>query len=451
MKILKIIVPFLVLSVSALASPYLINERLNAESVAPVVTPIEVEVPVEVPVDVEAPSGAIEITGLLAGTTDAVAHHNSKVLNDALSGGGKNLILPINVGKAPTDFDGKYMQGYWTTWEKIYVWGDTTLTFNGGIMQSENTPGDQEEGNVVRTLDIAAGNVILNNPLISQGGFIRTARSGTHATLGIYGSYNKGNITINGGIIEGGASNSFQGGRNNTTFNGTVFRNSREHLVYAHGINGNGTKTGDADGLTFNDCIMENPGINHEVGQYVGSTHEANHIQLRHYKNVTINKSIVQGIPETVDGQFGVLITDVHGLLIKDTTFTGNRGLMYAGLGSTDIHFDNVWNENDRTYYIMKTDNPSIGATFDNCYFDRPLGAYGTNVFNNSTFNVLSYRFLARENTDLTFNNTTWDVTNARPVLIFLDESGKGSSMFTGSTTKVNPDSIDVNWGIIPN
>jgi len=402
--------------------------------------------------------------GLWEGTSDTVAIHNSAVLNEAFSGslGTLDLIIPINTGESPVDFDGRTLTGYWMTYIRIEVRENTTVEFQGGIMQSPNTPGDQEGPDWKKyfvTLNIIGGNVTLKNPLISQGGFLRTARSGTHTTLAIYGSRNTGNITINGGIIEGGASNCFQGGRNNTVFNNTIFKNAREHPIYANGINGDGTNSnpsGDnplhnANGLTFNYCQIMNPGVNFIYGQY-GGHHEANHVQLRHYNNVTLNHCTISGEPSTIDGQYGLLGTDIDGLIVRDCTF---RDYVYSVYSGSDITESKNWTFTNTNFITTKNSYLAKNVSgntmlFTNCEWTKPTSSYGANTYDGCTFHFGNYRIILKEGSNTTFNSTTWDLGSATTTNPFEDQSG-GAYIFTGTTTRICPsDQHAVDWGPIP-
>ena len=62
--------------------------------------------------------GTTVISGLKAGSTLAVAKNNSKILNAALVGGNKNLMIP---------------SGTWYTDDTILVHKNTTLSFKGKL------------------------------------------------------------------------------------------------------------------------------------------------------------------------------------------------------------------------------------------------------------------------------------------------------------------------------
>jgi len=377
-------------------------------------------------------TGATVITGLKAGTTVAVAQNNSKVLNTAFAGGDKNLIIP---------------SGTWYTDATVTVFKDTTISFNGKLQQINPTT----KYNSYALMNIHEGNVILNNPHLSQGGEKRTTKPGTHAVLTIYGFYNTGNVIVNGGILEGGGSNNFQGGRNDTVFNNTTFRDSREHLVYANGINGNGSKSGRADGLTFNNCIFERPGKGNDE-------YESNHLQFRNYKNVEINNCVINGVPENRTKQYGILATGVEGLIVNDTSISGyTSGMIYAGYG--DEYYTNGVVLNDvtampsgKTGTILKTGYKVGLVEFNNLDITGPTILSGdSSQFNNSTFRPTSYALSLQKGHSATFDNCTWDYSNSTYSKAFVNDEGS-SVNFTGTQTKIAPeDGHSFYWGPLAN
>ncbi len=368
-----------------------------------------------------APDGATVITGLKAGNTVAVATNNTNVLNAALDGGNKNLIIP---------------SGTWYTGHTVYVRENTTLTFEGKLHQLD-TAADWKDWSVIR---IDSPNVTLNNPYLSQKG--RLGGHGTHACLQIYGKYNTGNIIINGGILEWGASNNFHGGRNNTVFNGTIFRDSMEHLIYAHGLRGDGIGSGRASGLTFNDCIFERPGN----GLY--KEIEANHIQIRQYKNVEINNCIVKGKKKTLLNQFGILVTTVDGLVVNDTSFSDyTQGLLYTGWDTHGVVFNRVTASGQGNNHIRKSDGTGGDVIFNDCTFNRPYGVAGDSTFNSCTFRPTGYYMKSVKGAKITFDSCTWDYSNLTYSKAFVKEVGS-TVVFTGTQTKIAPsDGHSFAWG----
>jgi len=367
--------------------------------------------------------GATVISGLKTGATIAAAKSNTKVLNAALSRGNKNLIIP---------------SGTWYTGTTIYVRENTTLTFKGKLHQLK----DATEWKDWFVLRVDSPNVTLNNPHLSQKG--RVGGHGTHACLAIYGSKNTGNVTINGGVLEWGASNGFQGGRNNTVFNGTIFRDSVEHLIYAHGIKGDGVGLGRASGLSFNDCIFERPGN----GLY--KEIEANHIQIRQYKNVEINNCIVKGKKKTSWNQFGILVTTVDGLTVNDTSFSDyTQGLIYTGLDTKKVVFNRVTASGQGNNHIRKSDGTGGDVTLNACTFNRPYGIWGDTTFNNCTFKPTRYYVKTVKGSTVTFDNCTWDYSKSTYSKAFVKEAGS-TVTFTGTQTKIAPtDGHSFSWGIL--
>ncbi len=378
-----------------------------------------------------APDGATVITGLKVGETLTSAKNNSNILNAALAGGNKNLIIP---------------SGTYYTYNTVSVDHDTILTFQGKLQQLVHSKNFTKGYRVVVT--IRGRNVTLNNPHLSQKGIVST-KVGMNACLTIYGSNNTGDITINGGILEWGASNNFQGGRNNTVFNGTIFRDSVEHLVYAHGRHGDGIGEGRADGLTFNDCIFERPG-NGGVDAM-----EANHLQIRSYKNVEINNCIIRGKKKTSPSQFGLLTTAVDGLTVNDSSFSDySAGLLYTGAdyghSTKNVVFNRVTAIPDSgTKYIIKSYNSGT-AIFNDCVIHSPLGVLGgTSVFNNSTFKPTGYYMKTSNNANVTFDDCTWDYSKSTYSKAFVKESGS-TATFAGTQTKIAPeDGHSFSWGIL--
>ena len=246
----------------------------------------------------------------------------------------------------------------------------TTIDFAGTIRQLEDTSSS------VHAFLISANNITLNNPIISQEG--RIGGTGTHSCLAIYGNYNTGSILINGGVIKYGASNCFQGGRNNVKFIGTSFLYSGEHLIYGNGINGNGTKDGKANGLHFVNCTFSNPGTGNE------NNDESNHIQIRNYKNVTMNNCICNGIPLVTTSQSALLITDVENFTASNCDFEDYNSNMVYQAGSTNIKFVNC---NFKSSYLANicTTTTSL-VKFVNCTFTRGGSIKGRVDFNNCEF-----------------------------------------------------------------
>ncbi len=366
------------------------------------------------------PIGATAIMGLQLGDTLEIAINNTNVLNTALAGGGKDLIIPA---------------GEWLTNKQVLVMQDTTLTFEGKLRQINHFSSD------LNLLRIDSGNVTINNPQLSQKGIV--GGHGTHACLAIYGSDNTGNITINGGIIEWGASNNFQGGRNNTIFNGTLFRDSVEHLIYANGINGNGSGAGKADGLIFNDCTFERP------GNGLSPDLEANHIQLRNYQNVEINNSIIKGLKKTLPNQYGILATDIDGLFVNETTISDySAGLLYTGLGTNGVVFNRVTASGDGTKHIRKSVDAG-DATFNNCIFNSPYGIYGDTKFNSCTFKPTSYYIQAYAGSELIFDSCTWDYSNSTYSTAFVTEADSSVTLTYRQTIIAPSDGHPFDWGIL--
>ena len=389
------------------------------------VTPTLVLEPTLTPKSILTPDGAIVIKGLNSGTTVAAATNNTNVLNAALDGGNKNLIIPA---------------GEWYTGHTVYVRENTTLTFEGKLHQLD-AAADWEDWSVLR---IDSPNVTLNNPHLSQKG--RVGGHGTHACLQIYGKYNTGNITINGGILEWGASNNFHGGRNNTVFNSTIFRDSMEHLVYASGIKGNGYGEGRASGLTFNDCIFERPGN----GLY--KEIEANHIQIRNYKNVEINNCIVKGKKKTLWSQYAILLTGVDGLVVKDTNFTDiSYGFLFTGRSegyeTKNVEITRVNASGTTNIHIRKGNGKPEVVTFTDFTIERPYKIAYENKFNNCTFKLTNWYVKVEAGGNSTFNSCTWDYSKSTYSKAFVKESGS-TVTFTGIQTKVAPsDGHSLNWG----
>jgi len=385
--------------------------------------------------------GTTVISGLKTGTTSAVAQNNSKILNAALAGGNKNLMIP---------------SGTWYTDDTILVYKNTTLSFEGKLKQIYPTT-NTEFSTVknVSVMTISGGDVILNNPQIDMGGMVRTPRinthSGTHTTLAIYGKYNTGNITINGGILEGGSSNNFQGGRNNTVFNGTTFRDSREHLIYANGRLGDGRGVEDADGLIFNNCIFERPGKGNDKW-------ESNHLQIRSYKNVEINNCIVRGTPQNGHGQYAILASGLQGFTVNDTTFTGyTAGVLWKGTAysyeqqPSDHVFNNCTFDGNGRNWVVVNGNGSDEVVFNNSTINKPRRCYLKVRFNNCTIKPTTQAFMAKSGSDLTFDNCTWDYSNSTYSLAFKNDKGV-SVNFTGTQTKIAPeDGHKFYWGPLAN
>lgn len=353
-------------------------------TLTPELTPTSIPEPTSTPKPTPVPDGAAVVTGLRAG--EQFAQSNSVVLNNALKGGDKNLIIP---------------EGTWYTDDTVVVYENTTLSFRGKLEQIN--PSTNPKSYYVVKID--APNVVLNNPHISQGGGNRTEKPGTHAVLAIYGTYNTGNITINGGLLEGGGSNCFHGGRNDTVFNGTTFRDSREHLVYGYGIKGDGNADGNADGLIFNNCIFERPGIGNDE-------HESNHIQIRNYKNVEVNNCIISGKPENGHTQYAFLMTDVDGAVINDTSIKDYKGgVIYTGNNTKNVVFNRIqaWNASGSFGWIRRTIGSLHLATFNDSVFHGSTTSFGITAFNDCTFDLGNKEFVAEQNSDLTFDNCTWE------------------------------------------
>jgi len=365
---------------------------------------------------------AVVVLGLSEGATVIAAKNNSKVLNIALKGGNKNLIIP---------------NGIWYTGKTIIVQKNTTLTFNGKLHQLE-AASEQEDYFLLR---ISGRNVTLNNPWLSQKG--RVYPHGTHACLAIYGAYNIGNIKINGGILEWGASNNFQGGRNNTVFNGTIFRDSVEHLVYANGISGNGSKSARSNGLVFNNCVFERPGN----GLY--KELEANHIQIRNYKNVEFNNCIVKGKKKTSPNQYGILVTNIKGMTINDTIFSDyTAGLLYTGKGTKEVVFNRVTAAGNGNKHIRRS-HESGDVLFINCIFDNPYGIAGDTKFNNCIFKPTKYYMKSIKGAKIIFESCTWDYSKSTYSKAFVKEEGS-TVIFSGTQTKIAPtDGHILNWGLL--
>ena len=379
-------------------------------------------------------NGTKVITGLKTGTTLTAAKNNSNVLNDALAGGSKNLVIP---------------SGTWYTYNTITVNNNTTLSFKGKLQQLKHYT-NYNYGHRHLML-VQGGNVILNDPHLSQKGINHP--HGTNACLAIYGKNNTGNITINGGILEHGASNCFQGGRDNTVFNGTIFRDSVEHLVYASGARRDvGDPDTRPDGLIFNNCIMERP------GNGLTKDLEANHVQLRSYKNIEINNCIIQGKKKTSKNQFGILATGIEGLTVNDTTISDySAGLLYVGTAygysSSDVTINNVTaTPASGTKDIVKG-NYGVDITFNNLDITSPLSINGRMdvIFNDSTFRFKNYFMRTRNRANVRFNNQVWNANDSTYNKAFVKDAGT-SVTFTGTQTKIAPeDGRSFRWGILEN
>lgn len=374
-----------------------------------------------------APDGFTVITGLQSGNTREIASANSAVFNNAFEGGNKNLVIP---------------SGTWYTRETIRPQANSVITFAEGakVQQLASAFTSSEIASEYAVMRIDRPNVTLNNPHLSQKGrAIDHAKNGTHAVLTIYGSTNTGNTTINGGILEWGAHNNFQGGRDNTVFNGTIFRDSGEHLVYSSGIR-NGSL---CDGLIFNNCIFERPGNGTDKVDV-----EANHLQLRNFKNVELNNCIVRGERKTAFTQYALMLTNIKGLTVNDTTFSDFSYFIVSRYDSripnsycSGIELNNVTatpeagRYNTRLYKNLSQD-PII---FNNLTFTRPSRAWsGEAVFNDSTFVLDGGSYInLTNNARPTFNNCTWDASGSTTNEALNVDSG--STTFIGTQTKIAP------------
>ncbi len=429
-------------SVGSYAATYNVANSINVDAT---------EVTRSVTVSAEGEVGT-PITGLQPGDSKAVAQANSATLNQAFSTSGQNLVLPENTGSAPQDFNGVTMTGYWATYERILMAEGITLTFEGGLMQIEEAKEDE-----TTLLRIEEENITLNNPLLSQGEYWRTTKPGTHAVLTIYGSNNMGNIVVNGGIIQGGGSNNLQGGRGNSSFNGTVFTRAREHLIYLSGnING-----GVSSGMHFNQCTMSYPGIIDEP-----DPHEANHIQIRLFDNVLMTECEVYGVSQTDLTQMAVVLTDVNGFDAVDCNFSGYRQYFYR-TDDRDIEYGNVFNvnfdggtaEGDTWYQNDASTNKAIRKTYTitdlstikNMTLKTPKACQGWTRFENCIFDfeTTGVPFECVDLSRLEFHDCTFDLSSATSSVAMTVGSGATTPVFTGTTTRICG-SYGGSWGPIP-